>query len=184
MSYFPSTQITENTEALRYAASGGFVTPAAATTDLFTFTGSGTKVVYIDRIELGYSGDYGALNGTQVFLVKRSTAGSGGTSTTATSVPLDSNSSAATATGLKSFTVNPTVGTLVGNIKTGVVMPNSSNGGASLSVFGTIPLFDAVANHGPIVLRSTSEQIAINFNGVIPGATTPRLSCTVFWRER
>ena len=185
MSYFPSTQITDNTEASRYAAATAKTTPAASTTDLFTFAGSSTKTVYVTRVELSFTHAGGACVASECNLVKRSTAGSGGTSTTATSVPLDSNSSSATAGGLKAFTVNPTVGALVGIIKAGDILPQYSNGATNTNPSTpNIIIFDAVANQGPIVLRGTSEMIAINFNGTIPAGSTPKLSCTVFWREK
>jgi hypothetical protein len=96
-------------------------------------------------------------------LLKRSTANSGGTSSAITAIPLDSNFSSATASGVY-YTANPTTGTSLGTISHCALV----SGGAVWP--GTIHiLFDSTKGGSPIVLRGTSESVSVNFNGATNG---------------
>lgn len=142
-------------EPITYSAAASGFTFAAAPTDVFTLTGSGTKTVRVKRIALYLSATNAAP--VTVDIVKRSTANSAGTSTTQTAVPHDSTSAAATATA-KSYTANPTLGTLVGRVRSyRVVVPQASPlGGATMS-----PMQEIVFKN-PIILRGTGDVLAIN----------------------
>lgn len=168
-------QVTDNTEAV-YCASTPVFTTATSATDILNFKGSGTKTVYIRKIvwrqaTVSYSGTH------QVYLLKRSTANSGGTSSALTAVPLDSNFASATASGVY-YTANPTTGTSVGTISNcmlvsgGVIWP------------GTIyTLFDSTKGGSPIVLRGTSESISVNYNGVTDAIGTSA-TVDIEWSEK
>lgn len=185
-SYFPRTQITDNTEAA-FVDSIADVAPAASTTDLFVKGGSATKTVYIQRIEILYSFDDSNTTGYAEFhLLKRSTAGSGGTSSSATQVQLDSSSASPTSTALLGYTANPTVGTLVGRLKhvivRGVPRPGQTmtyGGGDN----GVAILWDSRTD-GPLILRGTAQTAAVSCNGTKPNGTTPKVSCRVIYREK
>lgn len=180
-------QVTDSTEAL-FVDSMADVAPAASTTDLFVKGGSSSKTVYIQKVEILYSFDDSTTTGHAEFhLLKRSTAGSGGTSTSATQVQLDSSSASPTSTALAGYTANPTVGTLVGRIKhcivRGVPRPGQTmayGGGDS----GIAVLYDSDKEGGPIVLRGTAQTVAVNCNGTKPYGTTPKVSCRVVYREK
>lgn len=150
-------QITDNTETV-YRASTGIFTTATSATDIFNFKGSSTKTIYIRKITWKQSN----LSASQihwVYLVKRSTANSGGTSSALTAVPLDSNFSSATASGVY-YTANPSsLGTSLGTV---VSLP-----AVMLSSYSHQPwtdIFDASKGGSPIVLRGTGESVSLNYN--------------------
>ncbi len=134
--------------------------PVASCTDLVTITGSASGVVRVKSIKLG--GVATSAGSIRVELIKRSTAGTGGTSTAPVAVPLDSASPAAGAI-LAAYTANPTVGTIIGPI------------GAQRIGLGVTLVGPVVWNQGwdfstrldqPIVLRGVAQQLAINLGGV------------------
>jgi hypothetical protein len=147
------------------------VAVAATATDVFTIYGSATAVVRIQRIEI--SGLATTAGGMVAQIIKRSAVNTGGTSTAMTAVPHDSNSAAATATGL-GYTANP------------------SGLGASVGAIRNIPLpFPLVANSIPpiaadfgsarggqsIVLRGVAQGVAINLQGgTVPTGATLQVS--------
>ena len=173
-SYFPSTQITDNKETA-YCGSTPVFTTAASATDIFNFKGSGTKTIYIRKITWKQCNS--AAGGThQVYLIKRSTANSGGTSSALTAVPLDSNFASATASGVY-YTANPTTGTSVGTISHCVFLLGS------LVYHLNHVLFDSTKGGAPIVLRGTSESVSVNYNGVTDGIGTSAV-VDIEWSEK
>lgn len=157
-----------------YSAVAVNIAPAASATDVFTITGSASKTVRILRI--GISGIQTTAGLVNVILAKRSTANSGGTSVAATAVPNDSANGAATATVL-SYTVNPTPGTLVGNVRGGLI---EIGGAASVVNEGVIYDFGNLPGQC-IVLRGTNQVLAVNLNGVT--VTGGSMTYWVEWSE-
>jgi hypothetical protein len=130
-------------------------------TDVFTLTGSATQTVKIKKVFIQGTQNTAAF--ANLVLLKRSTANTGGTSVNLVEVPVDSDSIAATATAL-SYTANPTLGTLVGNIYTAkLVVPTATVG---VSAFDSRPeeIELGEGNSQPIVLRGISEVFSINLN--------------------
>lgn len=154
----PSVSISGSTRKT-YSASSHDLLVAALATDVFTITGSGTKTVHILYVEVSCTAASGT--STDYNLLMRSTANTLGTSTSQTAVPMDSNNAAATAT-VKAYTANPTTGTLVGNIRAqrAVVFSNVNQG-----VQQVIWDFGFPRNAQAVVLRGTSQVLAVNFNG-------------------
>lgn len=142
-----------------YSASITALAPAASATDIFTIIGSATKTVRITRIQI--SGVATAAGTFDVVLVKRSTADSGGTSTSPTIVPHDSSDSAATAV-VKAYTVNPTLGTLVGNLQARSITLTTAATPAIPNILQEF-LFE-LRGEKAIVLRGVAQQLAINLN--------------------
>lgn len=143
-------------QAPAYAASGTVVAASSAT-DIFTITGSASKTVYITKIRV--SGIQGTGSTSGVYIIKRSTANSAGTSTAVTAVPFDSLDSAATATVLN-YTANPTLGTVVGTVANSfLAIPTS----ASAAVNNVVE-FNFGHQSKSISLRGTSQVIAVNLN--------------------
>lgn len=151
-------------------------TIAANSTDVLTITGSATKTIRC--VKLSVSGTNTGNTNATVFLTRRSTANSGGTSTVATNVSADSTQAAATAT-VRSYTANPTLGTLVGNFRVdSLFLPTLASTNQNVEVtflFGDV-------NNKSIVLRGTSESIAVNFAGALITGTTV-LAIDVTWTE-
>jgi len=163
-----------------YSASTSYFTGAASATDIFQIYGSGTKTVRVLKIfasNTAGSGD--SLN--LCYLLKRSTANSGGTASTPTVIPLDSNNAAGTAV-VKNYTANPTLGSTVGQVLAAALVGINS---ASASTTGgtAFPLFDADKYGQAITLRGTGEGLVVNLNGVSPVGTTAKFQFTVVWTE-
>lgn len=146
-----------------YAACTGFFTTAGSATDVAILQGSASKTIKVVNVWLVQAGVPPGAVDAKYFLLKRSTANTAGTSTTATSVPLDSNNAAASVSGLKLYTANPTTGTLVGLISCNNIATNASSGVGNTSF---INLYKTSPYTQAIVLRGTGEGLAVNFNGV------------------
>jgi hypothetical protein len=143
-----------------YSAYTAAFTPAATATDIFIIQGSATKTIRVLNVMIFATQTTAAAG--NIFLVKRSTANTGGTAVATTKVPLDSKSAASTAT-VQHYTVNPTTGTLVGNVSAyrGIIP-------ASATLINN-PIFnrDFGNNSGQaIVLRGTAQGLAVNLNSV------------------
>jgi hypothetical protein len=154
------------------AASAPF-TPGATPQDVVTVTGSATRRVTITRLTLSTVQTTAGMNAWQ--LVKRSTANTGGTSATVPAIPLDDSYPAATAV-VRSYTANPTAGTLLGALWSGRVAapaPATALAGSDK---------DLLFNGGPVVLTGTTDVLAWNLNGV---GLPPGLSvqASVWWSE-
>lgn len=160
-----------------YSSAGG-VTTAANPTDIFTLTGSSTKVIRVKRI--GVSGSATNPATRDLLVIKRSTANTGGTSTTPSVVPLDSDDVAGTAV-FRAYTANPTVGTSIGEIRRfKLVIPQAVPlGGVGASRVEDFTFADL--GQKSVVLRGTSEVLSINMNGVT--LTGGSMDCFIEWTE-
>jgi len=137
----------------------------AATTNIFTHGGSATKTIRITRI---------AASGTiltaaeeyDLQLVKQSTADTGGTPSTATKVPLDSDDAASAADVVsQAYTVAPTAGTAVGAIGSKkILLPI-----APVETIQQIWEFGNRPGIHALVLRGVAQQVALTLNGATPG---------------
>lgn len=140
-------------ENARYKASAQGIASAATATDVFTITGSATKTIRITSLIV--TGTQTTLGTVPFDLVVRSSTNTGGTSVSRTKVPLDSTSAAATAT-VRSYTANPTAGTLVGSVNSiRKIIPGAA------SAVENVPI---EMINTPIILRSPSEVLAVNLN--------------------
>ncbi len=160
-----------------YSASITGLVLAATATDFFTITGSGTKTVKVTRVELNATATASAIR--DFLLLTRSSANTGGTSTAPTRVSHDSNNAAATATVL-AYTVNPTLGSLVGTIRTSniSIIKTGDTTGTTVQTavwdFGTRP-------SQAITLRGTSQVLSLNFNGT--SAPSSSFNISIEWTE-
>lgn len=174
----PSDQIITTmdgsiTKATYSAAVTNLVTGLLAT-DIFTISGSATKTIRVTKISI----DGLAVTGGNftVQLIKRSSANTGGTSTTATDVPHDSNNAAATAV-VRAYTVNPTVlGTQVGLLRSNRVF---ISGGATTGSAEDEEHFGDLGQ--AVVLRGAAEFLCLNLNSVT--INTPTLNLWAEWTE-
>jgi len=156
-----------------YSASFTAIVPAATPTDVFVFVGSATKAVRLVRLIL--SGIQTTVGHPVVQLIKRSADDTGGTSTTATLVPHDSTSPAATAV-FRSYTANPALGAAVGTVKSRRPLIPA----AATAADGRFEYKADLPSQG-LVLRGVAQIVAVNLNAVT--LTGGALSCDVEWTE-
>lgn len=161
-----------------YSAGSTAVVPPATPTDICTITGSANKTIKVTRVELSSTQTTVGINSW--FLVKRSTADTGGTfAGTFTRVPHDSMQGAATATTL-AYTANPTTGTLTGIIRVAHLLSPAPGGSTAPDNVWNFDGGDWFSK--PIFLRGTGEVLAINFNGAaLP--TGLSVNCNFEWAE-
>lgn len=157
-----------------YAASATVATAAAAT-DVFVMTGSATKTIRITNFYVSMT----ATAATTVIgsLIRRSAANTGGTSTAPAAVTYDTNNAAATAT-VAAYTANPTaLGAAVGSSI--AVLKIAANTTATVGNDITLDFGDRPAQ--AIVLRGTSQLLALNFNATT--VTGGSASISIEWTE-
>ena len=145
----------EGTKTTYSAAIVGLV-PAASCTDFYTIKGSASKTVRVTRLEV--SGNATGAAAADLQLIVRSTADTGGTSTTPTAVPHDSASAAATAV-VNAYTANPTTGTTVGTVRAQkLTLPAAP--GAPVPIIWDF----SIRNEQALVLRGVAQQLCLNLN--------------------
>ena len=156
-----------------YSATITNLPSTALASDIFTLTGSATKTIRITRVALSGIQTTGAQ--VSIIFLRRSTANTGGTSTSLAAISMDTNNPAATATGLV-YTANATVGTLVGNIRTRKVSVSASSGASDALIldFGT-------RNSQAVVLRGINQVFAVNLNNVTVAGSSFNIS--IEWTE-
>ena len=133
--------------------------------DIATIFGSATTTIRVTRVE--FSGVATAGANMDVSLVTRSAVDTAGTPAAMTAVPHDSNSPAATATGLNSYTAAPTPGTAVGTIRS----VKANIGVATTGVENAPQVWDF--GNGPkkaVVLRGIAQGLCLNVGATQAGA--------------
>ena len=164
---------TDGVKATYSAAIVGLAT-VATPTDVFTITGSATKTIRVTRIAI--TGTQTTATQRDILIIKRSTANTGGTSSTLTAVPHDSTGASATAT-VRAYTANPTaLGTAVGNIRTRKVFIGTTTGNSDEFIidFGIRP-------SQALVVRGVAEVLSINLNSVTSAGGN--LDISIEWTE-
>lgn len=153
------------------------ITPVATATDVLVLTGSATKVIRVTKLSI--VGTATAASIYDHYIVKRTAANTGGTSTSVTPAQSDSTDAAQAAT-LRLYTANPSAlgtGIAVEGAKT-YLSAGATPGAAALPhvyTFGT-------RNDKAIVLRGTGESLAFNFGGqAVPAGANLYLS--IEWTE-
>lgn len=150
-------------------------TAANLATDIFTLTGATGKVAKVQHISL--TGIQTTASIITVCLVKRSTANTGGTSTTLTAIPIDSVNDAASCV-VRAYTANPTTGTIIGHIQCDkVFVPDAAtNKGTDASAF-----LGNESNGTPIAVIRDGEVLAISLEGATIAGNS--FACHVRWEE-
>lgn len=151
-----SVSINSPKPTFRYTAVD--ITPVATATDVLVLTGSATKTIRVTRA--GILGTATTASIYDLYLTKRTTANTGGTSTAPTPAQSDSSDAAATAT-LTLYTANPSA------LGTGVILEASKiylPAGATPAGAGTEKQFIfGNRNDKAPVLRGVAQSIAFNF---------------------
>lgn len=144
-----------------YSAYTAQFASAATATDIFIIQGSATKTIKVLNMKI--SALLTTAASQSIFLIKRSSANTGGTAVATAKVPHDSVYPAATAT-VQHYTANPkSLGTTVGNIRARRGVIPASNTAVSNPIidwdFGSF-------SGGALTLKGTSELLAVNLNAV------------------
>jgi len=155
-----------------YSAQSPAIIPVTAAQDIFWITGSATKTIRVLRI--GITATQTTAGTVSTFIIKRSTANSGGVPTTAINVPYDSNYPVPTATVI-SNTGSVTVGTPVGAINSFKMFIPTTDKGVNPYQF----ILDYV--DAPVTLRGVAQCLSVNLNA----ATVSGGSYSIFieWTE-
>jgi hypothetical protein len=150
-------------------------TPAATSTDILDIYGNASTTVEVRRITI--HGIATATSEDLMYIVKRSTANTGGTRVAMTAVPMDAVWAGASSVP-GSYSANPTTGTLIGNIGVAYVPLVTASGGSESGhewCFG-------INGTPPLRLIGTSQGIAINRNSVVvPAGMT--IAVEIEWVE-
>ena len=167
-----------NLGKMTYSAVSTAFTPGATPQDIFTITGSATKVIRVLRMGISTTQTTAGIN--NFFLAKRSSANTAGTSAAPAITVNDSLNTAATATVLQ-YTANPTAGTLVGYIS-GFQLNSPAPATAGIGGLQGID-YSLIDTFGqPITLRGITEVLAWNFKGAaLPGGLSVIAYCQ--WTE-
>lgn len=138
-----------------FSAAANFA-PDASPTDIFEIYGSASKTIYVTKVVV--SGTQNTAGTADMLLLLRSTANSGGTSSTLTNTPHVAGDTATAV--VKSYTLNPTTGTLIGNIHyEKLYMPTTTG--------PCLPLIWQANNFcKPVALTSAAMGLCVNFAGV------------------
>lgn len=173
MTMFGEMEFTNSSGLCYRAATAGFA-PAAATTDILEIKhNGGARLIQVLEIWVAYKVTSIGATADTFFVLKRSTAATGGTPVAETIVPLDSGDGAAVSTAVTSFTANPTTGTLVGRLASIMTLPTMPGTGAgSPHGKGAVLLFKAPPESKAGILRSSGQSIVVNCNGTIPNAAS------------
>jgi hypothetical protein len=168
----------DNFKATYGAAATAFSAGTAATSDIFTIYGSGTKTVRVTRLVVSSTTATAAVY-YDLVLAKRSTIPTGGASSSPSVVPYDSAFAAGTAT-VKNWTAAPTAGTNVGTMA--VVRTFSPLTGTAALTPPPVVFDFANRPSSAAVLRGTGEGLAVTINGVTP-ANAQTWDIFVEWTE-
>lgn len=156
-----------------YKACTNFYAVASNATCVWSISGISSKKLKVLRIKLCYtiSTNSGAFP-DKIFINKRSTLNTGGTSTTETSVPVSSSSGSSSAV-IKSYTANPSsLGTLVGRVAAVGIYGNLSNPATPPSM----AIYEAPLTGDALTLLNANELLELSWGGVTPGGGSPLIS--------
>lgn len=173
---YGNLRTTQEGGAPTYSAAIDDLVAASSCTDLVRISGSATKTVFVQEVRVSATAT--AAKTLDLRLAKRSTANSSGTATQPTVVPHDADSAAGTAV-VDAYTANPTVGTLVGIIRSRRYTIAAVDG-----VQVGEHVFDLRAFNGGQGLRleGVAQGLSLELDAESPGAGNS-FSVSVTWKE-
>lgn len=176
----PSGSTAPQTYQVSTVPSGNGVVMAASATDFWCIQGSASKTVFVTSIIVTGQSSGSAIT-ARINLVIRSTANTGGTSTTLTAGPLDSGNAGATATVL-SYTANPTLGNLVGVVKGYVsVTEGTATNIIPGPILGFSEQWGTARGVQPLTLRGTAQEACLNLGA---SSVLTNFMVSVEWYEQ
>jgi hypothetical protein len=162
--------LPENT----YSATFNGAVTATTPTDVFTITGVANKKIKIKYIYI--DGEQTTSATIRANVIRRSSANTGGSSTTLTSVAYDQTSGASSAV-VRAYTTNPTLGTTVGTVSSKLLRINTAG-----STPTPVEFFNENTLIGDNTLNSASEVLSVNLGSTtITGDT---MTFTIVWTEQ
>lgn len=164
----------------RAGSLASFVAAVTASVPFFLIEGSATKTITVKRIAVSGM----TLTAVQYLAInvgKFSTAASGGTSTSAPLVPMDSASAAATASAVRYYTAAPTAGTLLGTVATSRVLAQATTAAAAGLPRDFLFDFGDMRETKGIILRGTAQGCGLFWPTAPASAVT--LSVDIEWTE-
>lgn len=165
-----ATALSEQVDSVSLAGQGAVysaaseITAAASATDLFVLSGSATKTLKV--LYVSVTGRATAAGHQILFLARRSTLNSGGTSSSVSRLPHDPNDAASAADVVcKAYSANPAaLGTLVGYLAGfTLAVPASSS-----PAFTMAPCSYDYTKPGvkPFTLRGVNDSLVVNCLGI------------------
>jgi hypothetical protein len=158
---------TAQLPAMRPASyhASAIVAPAATATDIATMPGNATNTVLVTGIRVSCTQTTGSIINLSILM--RTTADSAGTAVT-TTIHKDDSNYAAASSAPKTWTANPTKGTLeamVDSVKLGCMAPG---------MLSPNDIYISPANWRmkPMVLRGTAQELEVNLGTPIDGTGT------------
>jgi hypothetical protein len=164
-------KVYPDTTTASYYASGN-VSSAASATDIAVIAGNATNTVLLTRVQVTCTQTTAGI--VTLKLIRRSTADSAGTSSAMTIGKDDTNFSAASTAGPLLYTANPTTGTTDSTVDTVAIGCMASGTATPNDIYIFRPM-------KPIVLRGTSQQLAVNLNGATVSGGS--FNVTFNWEE-
>lgn len=143
-----------------YVQSISSLSAAAPATDIFQLCGGSGVVTRVTKVTVG--GRATAVTSGDVYLIKRSTAATGGTAfqlSGTVGVPYDSSISAGVSTAT-AYSANPTVGTLVGVIARAQINLSNLTTGVGTPTY----VFDFGQRGSAVVLRGAAQCLTVNLS--------------------
>lgn len=164
----------EGTKATYSVAVTGLV-PVLTAQDIFTLDASASKTVRLLQAQVVCTGTAASV---PVSLVRRSTLDSAGTAQVLTITPNDSTDAAATAVA-KTWTANPTAGTLTGALRSTTMSVNAAAAVNPPTAAGWS--FGINLDKAMLLAKGTTQELALNFNGTT--ITSGLCTVTAEWSE-
>lgn len=168
-----------------YSASKNGIVPGTSATDIFTITGSASKIIRVLYVEIWATSTAATAAAIDVLLIKRNVADTGGTTTgSPTPTPHDINAPAVSATVLIYTSTPPTATGAQGTaIRSAKLIPALATYTAT-DFPVPVPLIWYFGNRPGqgIVLRGIADVLAVNLNGVTPPAG-PLFNISMEWTE-
>ncbi len=174
--------LVTNSEGLKATYTGvvNQLTPGTTATDFVVLTGAPNKVVRVTRVEI--SARSASLAEVELFLIKRSTADSGGTAGTNTGITAHDSLNPTAQGSFASYTTSPTtLGATVGTLRQTnyVLVSTTPVAGAPVGVL----IWDfAARNEQAVVLRGAQQQLCLNQNSAAV-VTTMVYDVAFTWTE-
>ena len=159
-SSYGSVQLSPSFTATYTGVTGFYTPPASANNIFWDMTGSSTKTIYITQVSISRQATGSGAD--QYELDKLTSANSGGTSSTVTEVPVDSNFSTSGASS-RSYTVIPSSsGGVAGPVAAGI----TSQG----QVASNLVIYQANNFEDAITLRGTAQGIQLKALTTLAGS--------------
>ncbi len=163
-----------------WASSIGY-SPVATATDMSCVIGSATKTVTVTNAVMYVNSTTSATQ--SLYIIKRTTANSGGTPTTLTPTLYDSADGSATATAV-TYAANPTTGTGTTIRYNQITSPVVASPAVAFSLATFSANGSTITYQKNIVLRGTGEALCFNYNGAALAGTLLTVAFEWEWTEK